>query len=157
MGLLDQIKMLINNPVSYGNVQNKSYEELPTQGGGLFSGWGLGRSSLPIYDYQPKHRGQQHNAAPSSQPDLASLLAAQQREEAIPQQMGPAPQQPTQIPPQLLQKLAQGSPSISRQIQRPQPQQVMPEEGVYEGQNRNITDDTRARAMAWLAAQQENK
>lgn len=153
-GFLDMIKMLLNNPVSHGNVQNRSYEEMPQRGGDIGSGWGLGRSSLPIYDYVPKHR-QKERTTQNSDADLESLLRRQRLLEQIPQESGPAQQQ--QDPAAIIAALTGGAPQRSRPIQSPmqQMQPSMPEEGMYEGPNRNIQDDSRARAMAFIQAQRE--
>ena len=85
-------------------------------------------------------------------PDTAAMRYPTPVQEAIP--MAPAPQM--QAPAPQMQAPAPQMPAPAPQMPAPAPQMPAPapQGAVWQGQNQGIGDDTRARAMAWLALQQ---
>jgi hypothetical protein len=149
--LFDILKMLYSNPVSQGNVQNRAYEETPQRDGG---GWGFGTSSA----FQRPQVQQQ-------QPDLATLLAQTQGSGLVNQI--PTDTRPIQQAPQyadgpmtdeMLERALRG---VGRSQQHSKPSydygavEQFAGPAYTEGQNTNIQDDSRARALAWIAKQNQ--
>lgn len=142
MGLLEVLQSLINSPMSYNNVRNSSYEpapiERPTERNFMYSHG----TTPPTLDRllamtQPQLQSQEQSPSPSIQ-QIAEILR-NNTPTSQPQRPAPRPVQQARNRP---------VPYDYAAIER------FAEPAYREGPNANIMDDSRARAMAWLAQQQ---